>query len=74
MIWFVEFPSGLLLVVLLVLYGIVSSGHFLLFVGAVGGTAVAGCLFVHWCWDRQDKRRARKLARMENQLVSKEQK
>ena len=37
MIWFVEFPSGLLLVVLLVLYGIVSSGHLLLFVGAVGG-------------------------------------
>jgi Flp pilus assembly protein TadB len=35
---------------------------FWVFLFTVGPTAIAGILFVRWCWSRQDKRRARKEA------------
>ena len=43
--------------ILLVLYfGVLQ--HFWLFLFTVGPVAAVGILFVRWCWDRQDRRRA----------------
>jgi hypothetical protein len=63
MLFLVPAPVGTI-IVLLVLYGVFQ--HFWLFVLTVGPAAVIGMLFVRWCWDSQDRRRARKIAGSEN--------
>ncbi len=71
MFFLIPIPWAVPIAFILVLMAVAS--HFLLFLFTVGPTAIAGILFVRWCWSRQDKRRARKEALIASSFTRKEE-